>query len=92
MKEIFWQLYIALGVAMLIVEAIGLKSRLEKYADDYNAILGKARRLPPAAQLLLTLVAALLTASAGAVFITVIVLTWPLRAAFHAWRFIRGDR
>ncbi|MBZ3802433.1 hypothetical protein K9O81_18865 [Leclercia adecarboxylata] len=92
MKEIFWQLYIALGVAMLIVETIGLKSRLGKYVGDYNSILNKARSLPPAAQLLLTLVAALLTASAGAVFITVVVLTWPLRAAYRALRFIRGDR
>ncbi|EIX6860544.1 hypothetical protein MKW06_001709 [Escherichia coli] len=91
MKEIFWQLYIALGVAMLIVEAIGLQSRLGKYADDYNAIMDKARRLSPAAQLLITLVAALLLASAGAVFFTVVVLTWPLRAAYRAWRFIRGD-
>ncbi|WP_313473969.1 hypothetical protein [Atlantibacter hermannii] len=92
MKEIFWQLYIALGAAMLIVEVIGLNSRLGKYVNDYTALLNKARRLPPAAQLLFTLVAAFLTASAGAVFITLIVLTWPLRAASHAWRFIRGDR
>ncbi len=91
MKEIFWQLYIALGVALLIVEAINLKGRLGKHVDEYNAILNKAYCLPPISQLLVTFVAALLTASAGGIFISIIVLTWPLRTAFRAWRFIRGD-